>query len=66
MMCRPKGGRSQPRYHNIKRIAEEKYFRFLEERKEELKLSQVQIYIMILNQMCETTEAYINAIKKKL
>jgi len=66
MMCRPKGGRSQPRYHNVKRAAEEKYFRAIEERREEIKplLSQTEIYIMALEQMAMVVENEIDKIRR--
>jgi len=67
MMCRPKGGRSQPRYHNVKRAAEEKYFRAIEERREVIvsPLSQTEIYIMALEQMAMVVENEIDKIRRR-
>lgn len=67
MMCRPKGGRSQPRYHNVKRAAEEKYFRAIEERKNVIisPLSQTEIYIMALESMATVVENEIDKIRNR-
>lgn len=65
MICRPKGGRSQPRYHNIKNTAEEKYFRAIENRKEIPSLTQNEIYIMVLNNIANIIELKIDKIRKR-
>ena len=66
MMCRPRGGRSAPRYHHIKDAAERKCFAELERLAKEPKekpLTQTEIHILALTAMAAKANEEIRSLR---